>query len=156
MPLRFCGCPGCPACTPGRTHTYDRDSSPGHQRCAPCQAVADRQHEHRRGTTTQRGYGSTHQAKRKQLADAFTPGQPCARCGQPIASLDDADLGHADDGQGYRGLEHALCNRAAGGRHSPRRGSRGQRTAAAPPATAPAQRAQHDDEPPDYDDLPIA
>ncbi len=114
MPRRFCVCPGCPACPPGgRTHTFDLATSP-HQRCAPCQAVADNARYARRGTTSQRGYGSGHQTARRQAVEAFRPGQPCARCGRPIWRAEDADLGHADGQQGYRGLEHAACNRRAG------------------------------------------
>jgi len=104
MPRRFCQDCG---------RLFDRATSPGHQRCAPCQQHADQQHEARRGTTTQRGYGAAHQAERARQLEAFTPGQPCARCGRPIASADDADLGHTDDRSGYRGLEHAACNRGA-------------------------------------------
>lgn len=39
-----------------------------------------------RGSSTERGYGSEHQAIRARLLRAFRPGQPCARCGYPIAS----------------------------------------------------------------------
>jgi hypothetical protein len=72
------------------------------------------------GTTTARGYGTPHQKLRKQLIAAFTPGQPCARCGQPIWNPAEADLGHTDDKMAYTGLEHQRCNRADG----PRRGNK--------------------------------
>lgn len=76
------------------------------------------------GTTTQRGYGSQHQALRARLLAAWKPGQPCARCGQPMLYrwLIDAsgrrvsaiDLGHNDGKNGYQGLEHRACNRRDG------------------------------------------
>jgi hypothetical protein len=81
-------------------------------RCPPCERTRDAA----RGTTTQRGYGTSHQRARRQHAAAFRPGQPCARCGRPIATLEQADLGHNDDRTGYNGLEHAACNR--GCRHA--------------------------------------
>jgi hypothetical protein len=134
VPLRFCGCTGCAACPPGkRSHTFDVDSSPGHQRCAPCQAVVDKQRDQQRGTTGQRGYGSAHQRKRAELVAAFVAGQPCARCQLPIWRAEDADLGHTDARDGWTGLEHAReCNRAAGGRSR-----RGGRSAAQARRTAP-------------------
>ena len=108
MPKRFCiGC----------RQLFDRDATHT-QRCPACQAPVDRA-RNARPNTTQRGDGSEHQALRKDLAETFVPGQPCARCGRPIASVDDADLGHADGQQGYRGLEHSRCNRGAS-----RRGTR--------------------------------
>lgn len=77
------------------------------------------------GTTAQRGYGAGHQALRKRLLAAWTPGQPCARCGQPIWHLyaispstgrrvSVVDLGHRDGKNGYHGLEHRTCNRRDG------------------------------------------
>ena len=106
MPMRRCIEPGC-----GKL--YDKSEATG-KRCPACQQTTDQTRDKRRGNTTQRGYGAAHQAERaRQLAD-FTPGQPCARCGQPIASEDDADLGHDDhDRSRYRGLEHRRCNRGA-------------------------------------------
>lgn len=71
--------------------------------------------------TVARGYGYTHEKLRRALLAAFTPGQPCARCGHPIHHTDDADLGHSDDRATYLGLEHTKCNRAAGGRHGRKR-----------------------------------
>lgn len=74
----------------------------------------------------QRGYGSAHRAARAAAIAAWQPGQPCARCGQPITRLwmtdrrgrtvSAVDLGHVD-GTGktmYRGLEHRHCNRSSG------------------------------------------
>lgn len=68
------------------------------------------------GNTTARGYGHRHQQIRKILLAEFQPGQPCARCGKPIHSRNDADLGHGDDRRSYRGLEHVSCNRRDGAR----------------------------------------
>lgn len=76
------------------------------------------------GSSTARGYGSQHQALRARLLKAWRPGQPCARCGQPIYYLwtwdrngkrvSAVDLGHNDGKTGYRGLEHRSCNRRDG------------------------------------------
>ena len=71
------------------------------------------------GSSTERGYGSTHKAARDAAVAAYRPGQPCARCGRPLYG-DPAtfDLGHDDwDRTRYRGLEHRSCNRAAGARN---------------------------------------
>jgi len=78
------------------------------------------------GTTTARGYGSSHQALRARLLAAWKPGQPCARCGQPMLyrwlltpdgkRVSAIDLGHLDGKTGYRGLEHRSCNRRDGQR----------------------------------------
>lgn len=116
MPARFCICTGCAGCAGCGTDSrcgklFDRELT-GKMRCPLCQPVVDRQ-RNARPNTTARGYGSQHQAERASRAAVFVPGQPCARCGQPIASMDDADLGHADGQQGYRGLEHSWCNRGA-------------------------------------------
>ncbi len=46
------------------------------------------------------------------LANAI--GKPCVRCGLPIEAGQPVDLDHRDDGNGYRGLAHASCNRRAG------------------------------------------
>lgn len=111
MPKRFCICTGCPACGNGCRELYDRDTT-STQRCPACQAHATAR-RNARPNTTSRGYGAQHQALRAQLLDAFQPGQPCARCGQPIQSKADAQLGHLDDDRTqYRGLEHVRCNEA--------------------------------------------
>ena len=91
---------------------YPREAT-NTQRCPACQRGHDQQRDQRRGTTAQRGYGAAHQAERERQLAAFVPGQPCARCGQPITSKADADLGHTDDRQAYHGLEHRQCNRGA-------------------------------------------
>ena len=76
------------------------------------------------GTTTARGYGAAHQALRNRLLAAWKPGQPCARCGQPMwhrwttdadgKRVSAIDLGHNDQRTGYTGLEHRGCNRRDG------------------------------------------
>ena len=111
MPKRFClDC----------KQLFDRDAT-GTQRCPACQPAATAA-RNARGNTTQRGYGSDHQALRAELAAAFQPGQPCVSCGQPIASIGDADLGHGPGQQGYRGLQCRRCNRGAPSRDRGRRG----------------------------------
>lgn len=75
-----------------------------------------------------RGYGPPHRKLLAAAKAAWYPGQPCARCGQPITSLtmldrkgeivSAVDLGHVD-GSGktmYQGLEHRYCSRSAGAR----------------------------------------
>jgi hypothetical protein len=81
------------------------------------------------GTTTERGYGSTHQQLRARLLSVFTPGQPCARCGQPMWGPP-LDLGHTPDRTAYTGLEHRRCNRGDGAR----RGNRKRRARRAGPS----------------------
>jgi hypothetical protein len=78
------------------------------------------------GKTTARGYGSSHQQLRKRLLAQWRPGDPCARCGQPMLyrwllmpdgrRVSAIDLGHTDDRQAYTGLEHRTCNRRDGQR----------------------------------------
>jgi hypothetical protein len=78
------------------------------------------------GKTAERGYGTQHQRMRRYLLARWRPGDPCARCGQPMLHrwLIDAsgrrvsaiDLGHTDDRRGYTGLEHRACNRRDGQR----------------------------------------
>jgi hypothetical protein len=73
-----------------------------------------------------RGYDHHHRKRVTAAKAAWWPGQPCARCGQPIISLtmtdrrgrtvSAVDLGHVD-GSGkrvYQGLEHVHCSRSAG------------------------------------------
>lgn len=71
-----------------------------------------------KGTTTQRGYGRTHQVIRERYKRLVASGEAiCARCGHRITPGEKWDLGHTDDRSGYTGPEHAnRCNRAAGGR----------------------------------------
>lgn len=67
-------------------------------------------------TTTEKGYGWTHQQARRDAIRDMDDGAPCGRCGQPMwrsqAKL--LDLDHTDDRAGYRGLAHRACNRRAG------------------------------------------
>lgn len=70
-------------------------------------------------TTTQRGYGWTHQQARAAAIAHLrkTGAQPCARnCGKPVLphQARHLDLDHTDDRTGYRGLAHRTCNRRAG------------------------------------------
>jgi hypothetical protein len=99
MPSRICLEPGCPVLIPARR---------GVSRCPHHQAI----HEARRGTTTCRGYGWQHRLLRAQLLAAYSPTDPCWRCGQPLG--DDPrllDLGHTEERDGWMGLEHAACSR---------------------------------------------
>lgn len=66
-----------------------------------------------RKTTTQRGYGYSHQALRRALLP-YAYGQPCPRCGGTMKPGQKLDLDHTDDRTGYRGMAHATCNRQAG------------------------------------------
>lgn len=76
------------------------------------------------GKTSERGYGAAHVALRARLLKAWKPGQPCARCGQPMwhrwttdkagRKVSAIDLGHTDDRRAYTGLEHRACNRRDG------------------------------------------
>lgn len=92
----------------------------------------------RRGTTTQRGYGSQHQAERERRLQRYRPGDICPHCGQRMHywPLDIArrylDLPHNADRTGYLpGLAHRHCNRADGARTGNRmRGQARQWTAA--------------------------
>ena len=89
----------------------------GERYCPTHQREADRA----RGTTTERGYGHTHQVERARWAAILTQHSiPCARCGNPIERNAPFDLGHTDDRKGWHGPEHPACNRADGGRRSVR------------------------------------
>ena len=62
-------------------------------------------------------YDREHEAVRRALLAASTPATPCWRCGRPLGTdRSRIDLGHRDDGPGWAGLEHDICNRAAGAR----------------------------------------
>jgi hypothetical protein len=62
-------------------------------------------------------YDREHEQVRRALLSSYHPDTPCPRCDQPLGIDPSAlDLGHRDDGAGWNGLEHARCNRGAGGR----------------------------------------
>lgn len=63
-----------------------------------------------------RGYGSTHDARRRQVKPLVDSGNAvCSRCGDPISPREQWHLDHTDDRTGYLGVAHAYCNlRAAG------------------------------------------
>lgn len=71
------------------------------------------------GSTTERGYGAAHQAKRAEYQKVVDAGAgECWRCGTPIAPGDPWDAGHDDtDRTKYRGIECVPCNRGTGGRN---------------------------------------
>ena len=59
-------------------------------------------------STTARGYGTSHQAVRKQLAPMVAAGLAvCARCLRPITPGEPWDLDHRPDRRGYLGPSHA-------------------------------------------------
>ena len=68
-----------------------------------------------RRNTTERGYGATHQALRKQAAALVAAGTAiCWRCGLAIQPWQSWDLGHSDvDRSQYMGPEHSHCNRSS-------------------------------------------
>lgn len=71
----------------------------------------------RKGTTTEKGYGSSHQRLRARWTPKVKAGLvDCARCHQPINPDQPWQLGHTDDRTGYQGPEHTHCNLSAGGR----------------------------------------
>jgi hypothetical protein len=77
-------------------------------RCPECTRAKDQQ----RGTTTQRGYGTEHQAIRVQLLATYQPSEPCRRCTLPLGPDPSVlDLGHPTDGYAGYALEHKDCNR---------------------------------------------
>ena len=69
---------------------------------------------------TDNPYGAEHQRRRDELLPQAI-GTDCPRCGKPMLATDDLDLGHSVDhaidkhALGDR-IEHANCNRSAGGR----------------------------------------
>lgn len=106
---------------------------PGQRMCRPCRSR--RRAEQiaatpprpprvlkRRGSPGERGYGPEHRAARALFLSRWTPGDPCARCFEPMLEGEPLDLDHADDRGAYLGLAHAECNRGhipVGGRRPP-------------------------------------
>jgi hypothetical protein len=69
------------------------------------------------GSTTARGYGSTHQAERKRWKLVVDAGDAvCCRCSYPIAPRAAFHLDHREDKLGYLGVAHARCNLRAAAR----------------------------------------
>lgn len=89
---------------------------PGVRHCDDC-AI---EHERRRGTPTERGYGPEHKRLRREWAPLVEAGEVnCFRatCGEPIEPGTPWDLGHEDnDRTKWTGPEHQACNRATAGR----------------------------------------
>jgi hypothetical protein len=71
-----------------------------------------------RGTSTQRGYGWTHQQQRAHDLANHDPADPCPRCGLPLGD-GPLDEGHTEDRAGYLGLMHQACNRDTARRQHP-------------------------------------
>lgn len=60
-------------------------------------------------------YGHYHRKVRAALVpEAY--GRPCLHCGLVMLPGQALDLDHTADGSAYRGVVHASCNRAEGGR----------------------------------------
>ncbi len=100
---RSCATHGCGALVPAGT-----------ARCP----VHARAKDKARGTTTERGYGSTHVALRAAYQARMDKGQrySCWRCGRPIDPKS-WHLGHCDSDRGkYHGPECTPCNTATSGR----------------------------------------
>lgn len=96
MPKRICI-----ACR----HLFDMATVKG-ERCPACRREKDAE----RGTTAERGYGAAHQHERTERLAAWSPGDPCAWCRQPMWDASRIQLGHRQGKRGYRGLEHDTCN----------------------------------------------
>ena len=71
-----------------------------------------------RRSTSQRGYGTAHQAARRRVAQLVASGlATCARCGESIEPGAAWDLDHMDDRAGYLDPSHQRCNRGQGARN---------------------------------------
>ena len=83
------------------------------------------QHERRRGTRHERGYGSDHDAVRAKMRPIVESGTAlCVRCGLPIAPDAEWAADHDDEDRSrYLGPSHKRCNDAAGGRAVRHRGA---------------------------------
>jgi hypothetical protein len=63
-----------------------------------------------------RGYGSVHDARRRQVTPLVNAGKAvCSRCGGPISPGERWHLDHSDDRQTYIGVAHEFCNLQAAG-----------------------------------------
>lgn len=93
----------------------------------------------RKGTTSARGYGWSHQRARAHALATLHDGDPCPRCGGPMYRGQALDLDHADDRASYHGLAHATCNRRAGGQAKAQRRKHTQRSVT--PRVTPQSRA---------------
>ena len=66
---------------------------------------------------TKPAYRGPHQAIRRALLP-HALGALCHFCGRPMLAGQALDLDHRPGGRGYRGMAHAKCNRADGGRRA--------------------------------------
>jgi len=76
------------------------------------------------GTTTQRGYGASHQRLRRQWAARVKAGGVCCcLCGRQILPWEPWALDHDFDRTRYRGVAHRYCNSTEPHRRRKRRPS---------------------------------
>lgn len=95
---RVCLVPGCPELSTEKRCTKHR-----------------REHESRRGTTTDRGYGARHDKERRKIINRGIENFRCARCGIQFENGEPFQLGHTDDRESWSGPEHIRCNLGAAG-----------------------------------------
>ena len=98
---RICPKPGCPAVV-NKRYCVEHE----------------REYEAKRGSSSQRGYGSQHRNERQRWARRIaTLGHiQCATCPTTIHDGDPWDLGHTTDRRSYIGPQCPPCNRSDGGR----------------------------------------
>ncbi len=88
-------------------------------RCEAHRVAHDNQRYARRGTTTERGLGATHQGQRRHLLTTDRTGI-CPRCGQPYTANNPATAEHSTPrsrgGVIADGLLCRRCNSSAGAR----------------------------------------
>lgn len=109
MAMRVCATPGCPTLVTAGTYRG---------LCPSCAQARDR----KRGSASQRGYGTAHRALRARTQAAIDAGQTvvCATCGTQLRGRD-WHLGHTDDRASYIGPQCPPCNLGAAGRAAHRR-----------------------------------